>query len=80
MIKNNHKNHRNNIVKPDNDLFSTPVNAINSKILSDSESIKSLFEVKVSKVDLLFRASDKKFDIREFHKSCDEISHTLVLI
>jgi len=80
ITKTHHKNHRNNIVSPSNDLFATPLNPINSRIISDCESIKSLFNQPVDKVDLLFRASEKKFDIRDFHKACDEINNTLVLI
>jgi hypothetical protein len=80
LTKAYNKNHRHNIVSPSNDLFATPLNPINSKIISDSESIKSMFDRAVDKVDLLFRASEKKFDIREFHKACDENEHTLVLI
>jgi hypothetical protein len=57
---------------------------IDSKIeraIQEYDFIKSLFpKQNVRRFSLLFRASENKFSVSDFHKVCDEIPHTLTII
>lgn len=59
---------------------SVPIDHINSKIVKELALVKSFFTEKVDKLELLFRASERKFDIREFHRTCDGRTNTIVFI
>jgi hypothetical protein len=58
----------------------------NSKIISKIEEYKTLLgffgktDISSISLKLLFRASDHGFSSESFHKICDHIPHTLVLI
>ena len=53
---------------------------LDSKIVKDVNQLEQFFDQKVEKFDLIFRASENRFDIKEFHKTCDGRSMTLVLL
>jgi hypothetical protein len=53
---------------------------LNSKIIDEIGVISSFFEDKISEANLIFRASENSFSIKEFHKKCDGISGTVVLL
>ena len=54
---------------------------LNSKVTSEHDYIRSLFpRQQISKCKLLFRASEHQHSALEFHKLCDDVSHTLVLL
>ena len=42
--------------------------------------INSFFEQRVDDLKLLFRASENRFDIKEFHKICDGHNNTLTVL
>ena len=44
------------------------------------EFIKNSFNKKLKKLNLLFQASEHQYSAKEFHKMCDGIEDTLVLI
>ena len=44
------------------------------------EFIKNSFSKKIIKLKLLFKASEHKYRAKEFHKVCDGIEDTFVLI
>jgi hypothetical protein len=58
----------------------------NSKIISNIKEYKALLgffgktDISSISLKLLFRASDHGFSSESFHKFCDHIPHTLVLI
>ena len=53
----------------------------NSKIYRHIEPIKKLFHhAKPVGFKLIYRASEHNFSIEEFHKVCDNLSNTLVLV
>lgn len=53
----------------------------NSKIYRHSDHIKKLFQhAKPLGFKLLYRASENGFSIEEFHKTCDNVPNTLLLI
>lgn len=51
-----------------------------SKIVSDIAAIQRLFDTKISSFQLLFRASENGYSIREFHKKCDGMAGTVLLV
>lgn len=51
-----------------------------SKIIRQIDSVTRLFDQKISDLELLYRASEHRFEIKEFHKLCDGHENTLVLI
>ena len=53
----------------------------NSKIYRHIEHIRKLFvHAKPIEFKLLYRASKNAFSIEEFHKMCDNVPNTLVLV
>ena len=53
---------------------------LNSKIIHEIDVISSFFENKISEVNLIYRASENSFSIKEFHKKCDGVAGTVVLL
>lgn len=52
-----------------------------SKICAEYDYIRSLFSKPALKgAELLYRASENNFSVAEFHKKCDDISHTLTIL
>jgi hypothetical protein len=54
--------------------------SLNSRILREMAPINKLFEERIDDMKLLFRASENRFDIKEFHKLCDGHTNTITII
>lgn len=51
-----------------------------SKITNDSKTINAFFKAKITKANLLYRASQHDFSAHKFHELCDGHTNTLTII
>lgn len=63
-----------------NKIYESDTNLINSKIIGSVEDVSKFFNEKIKELNLLYRASDRGFSIDRFHKLCDNIPNTIIIV
>jgi len=55
-------------------------NSRNDTLLPEPAKLQQFFTKRIVSADLLYRASDHGFSVLEFHRKCDGVEETVVLI